>query len=67
MSQDLQALNREAIAVAKQHMGQVCLPTVFLVAAVLVGVVATLSLFIAGVLNVWVATALMAASASSRC
>lgn len=61
MSDDLQALNREAIAVAKLHMGQVCWPTVALVAAVWLGVISTLGLFIAGVLNVWIATLLMAA------
>ena len=61
MSQDLSALNREAINSAKQYMGKVCWPTVVLVVVVLFTFIANLSLFVIGVLNVWVATFLMAA------
>ncbi|WP_404366866.1 hypothetical protein [Marinobacter sp.] len=49
MSQDLTLLNRQAIAAAKNHMGEVAWPTVILVAAVLAGFVGNLWLFAVGV------------------
>jgi beta-carotene hydroxylase len=55
MSQDLSALNKQAIASAKGYMGQVAWPTVLLVAAVLPGYALNLALFASGVFPVWVA------------
>lgn len=48
MSQDLQTLNRQAIAAAKQHMGHISWPTVGLVLIVLAGFITNLALFAAG-------------------
>ena len=61
MSQDLNALNRQAIAAAKQYMGQVCWPTVGLVGFVLLGFVVNLVLFVSGVIGPVPATLLMGA------
>lgn len=61
MSQDLNALNREAITAAKRYMGDVCWPTVGLVIVVLLGFVANLALFVTGVISPWLATLVLAA------
>lgn len=61
MSQDLQTLNRQAIAAAKQHMGHISWPTVGLVLIVLAGFITNLALFAAGVISPWVATLILAA------
>lgn len=61
MSQDLTALNRQAIASAKRYMGDVAWPTVALVAVVLAGFAGNLALFAAGLLPAWAATLLMGA------
>lgn len=61
MSQDLTALNKQAIASAKQHMGHVAWPTVVLVAATLIGFVANLTLFATGVLPAWIALPILGA------
>ncbi len=61
MSQDLSALNREAIATAKEYMGALAWPTVLLVVLVLGGVAATLGLFAAGLMPLWAAVPLYAA------
>ena len=61
MSQDLNALNREAITAAKRYMGEVCWLTVALVAFVLVAFVANLVLFVAGVMSPWLAMLILAA------
>lgn len=55
MSQDLAVLNKQAIAAARNYMGQVAWPTVILVVAVLCGYVLNLALFATGVLPGWVA------------
>lgn len=60
MTDELAALNKEAITAAQKHMGQVCWPTVGLVAFVLVSVAANLGLFAAGILPWWVATLILA-------
>ena len=60
MTDDLATLNKQAIAAAQKHMGAVCWPTVGLVAGVLLGVVANLGLFVAGVLPGWMATLILA-------
>lgn len=61
MSQDLQVLNRQAVAAAKQYMGQVSWLTVGLVMVVLAGFMTNLALFASGILNPWVATLILAA------
>lgn len=61
MSQDLSALNREAINAAKQYMGQICWPTVILVAFVVLSFVINLTLFVMGVTPPWLAGILLAA------
>lgn len=61
MQPDLAALNKEAIAAAKQHMGLVAWPTVIMVAFVLVAFVANLWLFSTGVLPLWAATLIFGA------
>lgn len=60
-SQDLAVLNKQAIAAAKRHMGQVCWPTALLAVGVVVAFVATLLLFAQGVLPVWGAVLLVGA------
>jgi len=60
MSADLAKLNKQAIAVAKQHMGLVCMPTVLLVAFVLIGFTINLTLFAMGLLPIWAAIILLA-------
>jgi fatty acid desaturase len=61
MTQDLNALNREALTAAKQYMGQVSWPTIGLTLFVLLAYCANLALFASGALNPWLATAIMAA------
>lgn len=61
MSQDLAALNKQAISVAKQHMGQVAWPTVALLAGVVAGFAANLALFVAGLVPAWLATLILGA------
>lgn len=61
MEQDLGVLNKQAIAAAKQHMGQVSWLTVGLVIFVLLGFGANLALFAGGLLPVWAATLLLGA------
>lgn len=61
MSVDLTALNKQAIQAAKKHMAQVAWPTVVFAALVLIGYVASLTLFALGYLPAWVATLLLAA------
>lgn len=55
MEQDLAALNKQAIATAKEYTGDLAWPTVMMVAIVLAGFVATLALFAAGTLPLWAA------------
>ncbi|MCH8496947.1 MAG: fatty acid desaturase [Marinobacter sp.] len=61
MSDDLTALNKQAIAAAKTHMGIVAWPTVALTFATLTGFILTLALFATGLLPVWTATLLIGA------
>lgn len=61
MSQNVSSANREAAAFAKQYMGQFSWPTVALVAAVLVGFIANLTLFAYGALPAWAAMLILAA------
>jgi len=61
MEQDLNALNKQAIAISKKYTGALAWPTVALVALVLVGFVANLWLFVAGVTPLWAATLIYAA------
>ena len=60
-SADLAKLNKQAIAVAKQHMGEVSWPTVVMVAVVLTGFIANLALFALGIIPAWLATVVLAA------
>lgn len=53
MEQDLNALNRQAISAAREYTGELAWPTVLLVMLVLAGVIATLTLFAAGLLPLW--------------
>ena len=55
MQQDLSALNKEAIATAREYTGDLAWPTVLLVAFVLTAFVANLVLFIGGALPLWAA------------
>lgn len=55
MQQDLSALNKEAIATAREYTGDLAWPTVLLVVFVLTAFVANLVLFIAGELPLWAA------------
>ncbi len=55
MQQDLIALNREAIDVAREYTGRVAWPTVAMVAAVLALFVGNLWAFAAGVMPLWAA------------
>ena len=61
MSQDLTILNKQAIAVARRHMGRVAWPTMALVLFVVAAFVMNLMLFAHGLLPVWVATLLLGA------
>ncbi len=61
MQPDLAALNKDAIAAAKQHMGAVAWPTIVMVAVVLAAFAANLWLFSAGILPLWAATLIFAA------
>ncbi|MGP9830955.1 fatty acid desaturase family protein [Marinobacter sp. NSM] len=61
MTEDLTTLNKQAIAAAKQHMGEVAWPTVALTFATVVSFTLTLALFMAGALPVWAATLLIGA------
>lgn len=61
MSQDLSALNKEAIAAAREYTGQVAWPTVLLVVLVLAGLVADVLLVATGRLSLWLALPLYAA------
>lgn len=61
MPQDLSALNKEAIATAREYTGDLAWPTVLLVAFVLAAFAANLALFIAGVLPLWAAMPIYAA------
>lgn len=61
MSQDLVALNKQAIAAAKQHMGHIAWPTILLVVFVLIAFAINLTLFANGVLPSWFATIILGA------
>ena len=61
MSADLAKLNKQAIAVAKQHMGYVAWPTVLMVVVVLTGFITNLTLFALGILPAWAALLILAA------
>lgn len=61
MEQDLNALNRQAIAISKEYTGAVAWPTVILVALVLGAFAANLWLFAAGIAPLWAATLVYAA------
>lgn len=60
MSEELTALNKQAIAAAKQHMGKFAWPTLALVALVLIGFVVNLALFAYGVTSPWLAMPILA-------
>lgn len=55
MQQDLNALNKQAIAVAREYTGEVAWPTVLLVVLVLAAFIANLALFASGLLPLWAA------------
>lgn len=61
MSRDLTILNKQAIAVARRHMGRVAWLTMALVVFVVAAFVTNLVLFAHDMLPVWVATLLMGA------
>lgn len=61
MTEDLTTLNKQAIAAAKKHMGEVAWPTVALTFATVGAFALTLALFAAGLLPVWAATLLIGA------
>ena len=61
MSEDLAALNKEAIRAAKRHMGPVAGLTIVLTGSVVVGFVVNLWLFATGSLPAWAALLLLAA------
>ncbi|WP_336366060.1 fatty acid desaturase family protein [Marinobacter sp. C2H3] len=61
MSQDLAALDRQAITAAKQHIGSVAWPTVLLTALVLVAFAVNLAAFSLGLTPAWLSTLLLAA------
>jgi len=61
MSQELAALDKQAIAAAKQHIGLVAWPTLALTGFVVIAFVANLALFASGVTSAWLATPLLAA------
>lgn len=60
MSQDLAALNKQAIAAARRHMGSLAWPTVALSVLALAGFVLNLAFFAAGVTPVWAALIILA-------
>jgi len=57
MQQDLSALNKQAIAVAQEYMGEVAWLTVAMVAFVATAFIANLWLFATGAIPLWAATA----------
>ena len=59
MSESLADQNKQAIAAAKRHMGQVCWPTVALVVGVVGAFIATLTFFAMGLLSPWLALPLV--------
>ena len=61
MSQDLAALNKQAIASARPYMGDVAWPTVVLSMAVVAGYVVNLALFAAGTMPAWMSLLALAA------
>ena len=61
MQQDLNALNKAAIATAREYTGALAWPTVVLVLLVLVSLIATLSAFALGWMPLWAATLIYAA------
>ncbi|AMQ90678.1 fatty acid desaturase family protein [Marinobacter sp. LQ44] len=61
MTEDLTTLNKQAIAAAKKHMGEVAWPTVALTFATVGAFALTLALFAAGLLPAWAATLLIGA------
>jgi len=61
MEQDLQTLNKQAIAISKEYTGGLAWPTVILVALVLSAFVANLWLFAADLAPLWAATLIYAA------
>jgi beta-carotene hydroxylase len=61
MHHDLPALNKEAIATAREFAGAFAWPTVALVVVVLTGFVANLALFAAGYTPLWAAALIYAA------
>lgn len=61
MQEDLVALNKQAIATAREYTGDLAWPTVVLVAFVLVAFVGNLALFAAGVLPLWASILIYAA------
>lgn len=61
MEQDLNALNKQAIAISRKYTGGVSWPTVILVALVLSAFVANFWLFAAGLTPLWAATLIYAA------
>ncbi len=60
MSTDLDRLNREAIAAAQRHMGEVAWGTVALVIGVVTATIANLWLFAAGMIPAWAAAVALA-------
>ena len=62
MEQNLNELNREAIQAARQHMGHFAWGTVALSVAVLVIFVGNIALFAAGIMPLWAAFVIFAAS-----
>ena len=61
MQPDLIALNKDAIATAREYTGDLAWPTVWLVAFVLLAFITNLALFASGVLPLWVAILIYAA------
>lgn len=62
MQADLNALNQQAIAAAKPYMGQFAPGTVVLIAATIAAYVASYALVMAGVMPVWLAFCIIAAT-----
>lgn len=56
---DLTALNKQAIAAAKQYMGWIAWPTVILAALVVPAFIVNLVLYSQGVFSAWTATLLL--------
>lgn len=61
MSAELAALDKQAIAAAKQHIGMVAWPTLVLTGLVVILFVTNLALFAFGVTSAWLATSVLAA------